>query len=160
MANLTDNSSPVRRVEPRYSPQAFYSSVTALTPTFLTIRAASHTIENPHLSGIVRPLTFVAEDSFKGDVVAAAKAKVGRMFSDAISYDVSVAGWRNELNEIWNANTWVTLFAPGAYVRQRTDLIIRSVTKSRDANEDASVLNLVLPESFTGEIPSVLPWQV
>ena len=158
LQTLRQGDSPVRSVEAMFQAQNYFSHITALTPSFLGVGGTQYTAVNPFLSGVVRPLVYETPDTFTGDVVEAVNSKMGRMFANAISYRVSVAGWRNALGDLWAPNTRVRLLAPKAMVYNETEFLIRSVILSRNAVEDSSILVLVLPGSFEGILPKVLPW--
>jgi len=153
--------SPVVSILPEFNPQQYYSHVTVVTPTFLgVIDGVQHTVVNPFLRGVTRPLTFQAEDLQAGEEVTAVNAKMGRMFANAIAYRVELAGWRNVKGELWSPNTSVRLLAPRAMVYEDTRFLIRSVTLRRDAAKDVASLLCVLPGAFSGRIPETLPWLV
>ncbi len=156
---LREGSSPVTAIEPNFRPQQFYSSVTGLSPAFIGEEGAQHTIVNPHLQGIHRPLTFTVDDAL--DAAAAksvVESKIARMFADSLSYRVTMVGSRDVHGELWEANTRVRLLAPGAMIREETEFLIRVVELEGDALKQMTVLTCVLPESFDGQVPQVLPW--
>ena len=155
---LEMGSSPVRSVAPEFNPQNYYSHVTVTTPDFFGLGGTKHTVANPFLQGIVRPLTFDAGDVEPGDEVTIANAKIGRMFANAIAFRVDLVGWRNALGQLWAPNTTIQLLAPRAQIYRETDLLIRSVTLTRTSHEDTASLLCVLPGGFAGRIPEALPW--
>ena len=150
--------SPVRRVTPDFKPQKYYSHVTATTPSFVGLEGAKHTIANPFLQGVVRPFTFDAGDIEPGEEIAAAEAKIGRMFANAIAVRVDVVGWRNVHGELWAPNTKVRLLAPAVQIYRETEFLVRSVFLTRTSHEDTASLLCVLPGGFAGQIPEALPW--
>ncbi len=79
------------------------------------------------------------------------------MFASAIKYDIDVQGLRNEFGLIWRPNTFLNVFAPKAMIYKDTKLLIESVSLERSDGDKAS-LKAVLPETYSGEIPSTLPW--
>jgi hypothetical protein len=40
------------------------------------------------------------------------------------------------------------------------NFVVRSVTLTRDRNSKTAELDLVIPGSFSGKIPEVLPWEL
>ena len=157
-ARLEQGASPVLEVVPNFSPQEYYSSITGLEPVIVGGAGSVHTVRNPHLPGVVRPLTFKVNDAIGGDVPTATNANMGRMFGNAATYSVTVDTWRDEDGFLWEPNITVELLAPGAMVYTPYKFLIRSVTFTRDATEERATLDLVMPGSFSGKIPDSLPW--
>jgi prophage tail gpP-like protein len=159
-AQLRQGESPVLSVTPSFSPQDYYSHITGIEPVFTGLPGAQYTVVNPHLTGVVRPFTFVVPDSQEGDLKAAVEAKAGRMFGSALSYSVAVNTWRDPQGNLWEPNTTITLVAPDAMVYSEYEFLIRSVEYEVGESKRFAVLNLVVPGSFSGRIPERLPWDV
>ncbi len=159
VARLREGLPPVISVTPSFSPQAYYSEITALASAKAGRAGARHTVQNPHLSGIVRPHTFVADDTEKGDLPGAAAAKLGRMFGNMVSYTVELPTWRDPAGRLYEPNTTITLHADGSMIYRETEFLIRNVSLWQDQNATKSTLTVVLPGAFSGEVPEVLPWQ-
>jgi len=157
-AVLRQGESPVTSVTPNFQPQEYYSAITGLTPTQLGDTGQSYTARNPHLDGVLRPSVFQFRDAESGDVETATRAKLGRMFGNMVSYSVEVSTWRDPQGRLWEPNTTVKLIAPNAMVYQEYELIVRSVSFERDAEQKTAALELVLPGAFSGETPETLPW--
>ncbi len=156
---LREGSSPVLSVEPEFRPQQFYSSITGLSPAFWGEPGAQYTVANPHLVGVHRPFTFTVDDALDAaGAKSVVDSKVARMFADALAYRVELVGARDVEGKLWQANTRVRLFAPGAMVYEETEFLIRAVELEGDAVTQRSALTLVLPEAFDGQIPERLPW--
>ena len=79
------------------------------------------------------------------------------MFANAISYSIVVQGLRDETGVIWETNRYINLTAPGAFIDNETKFLIKNLVLSKGESETTS-MNLVLPESYSGEIPKRLPW--
>lgn len=150
-------------VSPNFRPQQYHSHVTGQSPsTFAFLGAdpgAQYTVPNPRLSGVLRPLTFQPPDTNAGDAKAAAEAKAGRMFANAVSYTVGVPDWIDPSGNMWEPNTTIKLHAPGVMIYEPFEFLIRSVSFRRTADTKTATLDLVLPGSFRGEIPGRLPWE-
>jgi len=158
VARLQEGSAPVLSVTPFFSPQEYYSHITGIEPVIVGLAGSQFTVKNPRLQGVVRPITFNAPDTLDADVKAAVEAKSGRMFGNMASYSVRVATWRDPQGELWAPNTTVTLLAPDAMVYSEYEFVIRSVEFSRESKVKTATLNLVIPGSFSGQIPEALPW--
>jgi prophage tail gpP-like protein len=162
VALLEGGKQPVVKVLPNYSPQDYFSEITCVAKTKRGKVGAPYTESNFFLqgSGVVRPNVIELDDTDPGDIVAATQARMGRMFGNAVSYDVDVATWFDQSGNVWKADTLVMLLAPRVMVYAPTLCLVRKVTlkQAEDKTKTAS-LNLVLPGAFSGEIPEALPWQ-
>lgn len=159
VARLRQGASPVLAVTPSFSPQEYYSHITGISPVVVGTEGSQFTVSNPRLTGVVRPLTFRADDSEDADAKLAVDAKTGRMFANMVSYSVTVNTWRDEAGNLWQPNTIVKLTAPRAMVYSEFEFMIRNVEFSRESDGETAVLNLVLPGSFSGKVPGRLPWE-
>ena len=158
VAVLRQGIAPVLSVVPFFSPQEYYSHITGLEPVIVGLPGSQFTVKNPRLQGVVRPITFDTPDTLDADVKAAVEAKAGRMFGNMVSYSVTVATWRDPQGAIWEPNTLVTVLAPDAMIYEEYTFVIRSVTFEREGRAETATLNLIIPGSFSGEIPESLPW--
>lgn len=159
VAQLVQGASPVLSIETAFSPQEYYSHITGIEPVVVGQKGSQFTVKNPRLTGVLRPFTFTANDTEAGTVKAAVEAKAGRMFGNMVSYRVKVDTWRDALGALWLPGATVTLFAEDAMVYAPYRLIVRSVDFERRAKTKTAMLDLVIPESFKGEIPERLPWE-
>jgi len=130
VANLSQGSSPQVSVKSTFDGQGYFSSVTGIEPVSFSFIAATDplTIQNPHLRGVSRPLTFQVTDSEKGGLSASVEARMGRMFGNMASYVVTVPTWRDSLGRLWTPNTFVNVFAPDAMIYTSYKFLIRSIT--------------------------------
>lgn len=158
VARLQQGESPVLSVIPSFNPQKYYSHITGIEPESIGTSGNAFTVKNSRLEGVVRPFTFDVPDTIDADVKEAVQAKIGRMFGNIASYSVSLTTWRDPSGNLWEPNTTVKILAPGAMVYNEYEFIIRSVEFNRNQNTETTLLNLIIPGSFSGEIPEVLPW--
>ena len=158
VAALRQGAAPVLSVTPSFSPQQYYSHITGLEAVRVGTEGSQYTVRNPHLAGIVRPMTFSAPDVEGGDITDAVRAKAGRMFGNMAAYTVQVATWRDPQGRLWAPNTTMTLEAPDAMVYSAYEFVLRSVQFSRTGDNESAELDLVLPGSFSGQTPEALPW--
>lgn len=150
--------SPLVTVSAQFNPQEYYSHITCISPSSFGVTGGQFTIMNPHLSGSLRPFVFRAPDALESDVVTACKAKAARMFAGAATYSVTLPGWRDPSGNLWEPNTRLRLKAVGAMIYDSYDFLIRSVTNTSDKDTSSTDLDLVLPGSFGGAVPDILPW--
>ena len=158
VAKLEEGSAPVLSVIPFFSPQEYYSHITGIEPVVVGLAGSQYTVKNPLLPGVMRPLTFTAQDAQDTDLKTAVEAKAGRMFANMVSYSIDVATWRDPQGKLWEPNTTITLLAPGAMVYQKYELMIRSIAFNRDSQSQTATLNVVIPGAFSGKVPEALPW--
>jgi len=158
VARLKDHEQPVTSVEPSFDTQEYFSEITGFAPAKRGREGSAHTEKNTWLPDVNRPLSFVLDNIEKGDAPEATLAKLGRMFANAAGYTVGVATWRDPAGNLWAPNTTITLDAPDAMIYRETEFLIRTVTLEQDENSETATLGLVLPGSFSGEIPERLPW--
>lgn len=159
VARLRQGASPVLSVTPRFNPQQYHSHVTGIEPVTVGTGGGQYTVRNPRLQGVIRPITFTAQDTEGGDVTAAVEAKAGRMFGSMASYSVEVSTWRDTNGDLWEPNTTVTLEAPDAMVYSEYSFTVRSVAFDHDGTQETATLDLVIPGSFSGQQPEALPWE-
>ena len=158
VARLAEGVSPLISVTPQYREQEYYSHVTGLQPTAVGKEGSQFTVVNPRLTGAIRPFTFTADDTLGADAKSAVEAKAGRMFANAVSYSILVVGWRDPQGDLWTPNRTIKLLAPSAMIYNEYEFVIRSVNLPKTENSETATMELVLPGSFEGKIPEVMPW--
>jgi len=158
VARLFEGAPPLISVDTFHDPQQYYSHITGIEPVAVGTSGSQFTVKNARLAGVLRPYTFTVKDAIGGDMQPATEAQTGRMFGTMASYSAAVSTWRDEDGELWSPNTVVQLLAPGAMVYTEYNFIVRSVTFERTANSESAVLDLVMPGSFSGQVPESLPW--
>lgn len=158
VARLQQGSAPVLSVTPIFNPQEYYSHITGIEPFIPNLPGLQFTVKNERLQGVVRPLTFKLSDTKDADLKTAVEAKIGRMFGNTASYSISVATWRDSQGKLWTPKTTLTLLAPDAMIYNEYEFEIRNVGFNREGSVETATLNLVIPGSFSGKIPKVLPW--
>lgn len=158
VAKLEQGQSPLMSIQPFFSPQEYYSHITGVAPTMIGVEGSQFTVKNPRLSGILRPFIFALPDTLESDAEEPVQTKQGRMFANAVSYEMTVATWLDSSGELWRPNTVVSVHAPGAMIYEPYSFIIRSVEFNKDSGGETAIINLVLPGSFSGETPESMPW--
>lgn len=158
VAVLRQGASPVIEVTPSFSYQEVFSTITGLESVYVGTEGSQYTVKNPHLAGVLRPLTFKSPDVLGGDIAQAVAAKMGRMYGNMVSYTVQVNTWRDANGSLWAPNTIVNLEASGAMIYSPYHFVVRSVSLERNGEIELAELDLVLPGSFSGEAPETLPW--
>lgn len=158
VAVLREGEPPLSRVEAEFSPQAYFSEITGIAKTRSGRGGARFTVTNPFMPRVDRPFAFRLEDTDGPDVPAATRAKLGRMFGNALSVSIDVPTWRDPSGELWKPNTKLRLLAPSAMIMRESEFVIRDIILKQEAASTTATLNLVLPGAFSGEVPTELPW--
>lgn len=158
VAVLRQGASPVLGVSAFFSPQQYYSHITGLESVVIGTGGSQYTVRNPYLAGVVRPLTFKSPDTEGGTIKESVEAKAGRMFGNMAAYGLQVSTWRDPAGALWRPNTTLKLEAPGAMIYSSYEFVVRSVRFDSETDSETAELDLVLPGSFSGEIPESMPW--
>ncbi len=148
--------------EPSFDPQKFYSHITGYSKTDKNSKHEKYTYENKYLTGrgVLRPHSFVVQDGDGADLEKAVLSYTGRMFGSSVSYKLTIAGHRDVDGLLYKKNTSVSVLSPGAMIYRETKLLIKRITrKSEGGSGDVTVFDLVLPGSYSGELPGVMPWE-
>jgi prophage tail gpP-like protein len=160
--SFVEGRSPLISIKPKFKAQDFYSHITGFGKTDAEYPSMSYTFENKYLinKGIMRHHSLTIEDSETiSDLENSVKAHAGRMFADCVSFELLCENHVNENNEVFYKGMGVCVFAPSAMIAKETTFIARDVKLSRTVEGKTATLNLVLPGSYTGEIPEALPWE-
>jgi prophage tail gpP-like protein len=160
VARLIEGTPGVGAIHPTINAQEYYSEITGFTTTKRGDPGAKFTERNARLSGgTLRALSFKLDDVEKGDGPNAVKAKLGRMFANAVSYVIELPSWRMPSGELWEPNTTATVLAPRAMIYRETEFFIRDVYLKQNNEQQTASLGLVLPGAFSGEAPPFMPWE-
>lgn len=160
VARLEGGREPVTSVAPVFSTQDYYSEVTVVSKTKRGRPGAQVKIKNQRApSGALRPGVIELDDTDPGDAKLAAEAALGRMLGSAATYDVNLATWLRPDGKIYRPNDRITLKAPRVMVYSETDFLVQTVRLIQNEEQEKTCqLGLVLPGTFSGEVPSKMPW--
>jgi prophage tail gpP-like protein len=159
--SFKEGKSPLVSISPQFNPQGFFSHITGHTKTDSEKDALSFTWENTWLinKGITRHKTIMIDDAItSSDLENAVKAHAGRMFADCVSYNLKCDTHLNEKGKLFKKGMTVCIEAPGAMITKQSNFIARNIKLLRNAESKTAELELVLPGSFTEELPEALPW--
>lgn len=160
--SFKEGKPPLLSVSPKFNAQNFFSHITGHSKTDSEKDPLSYTWENQFQvkKGIIRHKTIMADDAeTSGDLEQAVKAYAGRMFADCVSYSLECDTHVNEEGNLFKKGMTVCVEAPGAMITRQTNFIARNVTLSRTPAGKTARIELVLPGSFSEELPEVLPWE-
>lgn len=151
---------PVTHVSAQFEADNWFSSITGRASRKRGRAAARYTERNPlYRSEHLRHTASRLGDTEIADVPAAVHSEIGRMIAAVVRYTVEdLPTWRDPRGELWTPNTTVTLVAPEAMIYRETELLVRSVRLRQTPEAETATLELVLPGSFGGPLPTELPW--
>lgn len=159
VVSLREGVTPLESVKATFSPQEYFTEITGIAKTRAGRLGAHFTVQNPFASTPLRPLVYELEDTEDPDLPTAVRAKLGRMFGNALAVTIEVPTWRDPQGELWEPDTIVELEAPSAMIYRPTNFQVRNVTLKQEANSISATLELALPGVFSGEVPASLPWE-
>ena len=159
VAHLVEGTPPVTKVSADFSPQEYFSEITGFASAKRGRKGSKYTQKNPHLTGVLRPMSVRLDDTEKGDAPEETRAKMGRMFGSMAPTTVEdLPTWRDPRGELWAPNTTILLRAPSAMVYRDYEFLIKAVTFKQSAEKESATLELVLPGAYSAQIPATLPW--
>jgi len=162
-AQFSEGNIPLLSVKPKFAAQGFFSHITGFINTGEEYPSHSLTLENRYLinKGIMRHNSTDIDDAEnERDLENAVRAYAGRMFADCVAFELNCDGHHNERGEFFKKGMTVCVHAPTAMITRETNFIARNVKIMRNADTGkTAMLTLVLPGSFTGNLPEVFPWE-
>lgn len=161
-ATFREGELPYVSCRPNFSSQNFFSHLTGFSKTDKEDDATSYTYQINYLvkNGVFRPFSFVVDDADSGSLESAVKAKAAQMLFSSCSYELTVVGCTDANGNIYHTGMSVSLFSPGAMIYRDTKFVVSSMHIKRSDSEGVqTVMSLVLPESLSGKLPEVLPWE-
>jgi prophage tail gpP-like protein len=161
-AVFTEGKPPLLSLKPKFGTQEFYSHITGFGKTDAEYPSYSYTYENKYLinKGIFRHYSLTIDDAENAsDLQNAVLAFAGRMFADSVCYELECDRHHNADGQRFKKGMTVQVSAPSAMIIKPTDFIARNIKLSRTTAGKTASLTLVLPGSYSGEIPEALPWE-
>jgi len=159
VAEFKEGSPGLISISAQFREREYYSHVTGIVPSTAGVSdSQKFTDKNPHLTGILRPYTFVPPDSDNANIKTAVNTKFGRMFANMCGYTLTIPSWYDKNGDIWKPNTTIQMQMPRVFIYNKYNFIIRSVELRKDTSSETAVLNTVLSGSFSGKAPKDLPW--
>lgn len=116
------------------------------------------TIDNPTVKDI-RPKSIQANDTNQGNIEDAARWALSSDIAKSINSPIGYEGWLRPDGKLWEENELVIVQAPSLMIYKPFTLLIKSVTLNSTDNNKTTSLGLTIPEAYTGEIPTRMPWQ-
>jgi len=141
--------------------QNMFSAITAIGTNNKRGYGSRVTVENPALASVepARHKIYHAADVLSGGLQTSAKAELGRMIADSLKINLSVVGWHRPDGLIWSDNQKIIFHSPRDLLISEHDYVIRNAKLTKGPDKATTDLELVLPESYSGEIPKSFPWE-
>lgn len=109
---------------------------------------------------IYRPFVFAANDLDAGNIETAIQWRRAKSLADSTALRITATGWRNENGLLWRENMKVSVLAPSVDIFTETEFIISGVDLLKDENGgNVAGLEMVLPQAYTLDFPSIFPWE-
>jgi prophage tail gpP-like protein len=106
-----------------------------------------------------RPSVVIEKEAEFNDARPAAEWERARAFARAGKFSMPVIGWRREDGQLWRPGEIITVQSPSCFLNNETRFLVTSVSYSLTAGERSVNLDLHLPETYTGSLPVVFPWE-
>lgn len=159
IAVFEQGTSPLVSIKPIFSPQDYYSHITGIEPVMAGLSGSKFTIKNDLLREGIRPFVYEESDTLSSDMKTAVTAKMGRMFGNMVQYELEISSWRDKNDILFSPNTYIKVKAPDAMIYDFYMFLIKDVSFKKTPEKKSVILQIVLPQSFLGTIPKVLPWE-
>jgi prophage tail gpP-like protein len=158
---LEEGKRPLSQAAIRFDGRARFNTYTAISqaPRKKKKNASAPTATaKDDVVPAARMFRFQAND-VKGETLQqAADWERSRRLADGLKVSIPVDGWQVPgTKDLWRENTIVTLKSPSLFIPDGYDFLIRSVEYSFSEKGAVADLELVPPETFTGE-PLKEPW--
>lgn len=159
VANLKQNISPVTAIKANFNSQNYYSHISGIEPIEVGLDGSKYTVKNELLKDNFRPFNYKVKDTETSDIKKAVSMKLGKMYGDIVNYELALIGWRDTKGKLFEPNTFINLESSDNMIFNNYKFLIKSVVLQLGIDNKTTKLNLVLPESYSGNIPKKLPWE-
>lgn len=144
---------PVVDFNPNFNPDALDTSYIGYAPGSPdeATEAGIVTVDGYPQPGILPRIKGITPSEADNQTLEdALRAERGRAFGEWMSPRLTVEGWRDKNGNLYTPNSIVTVKAPGVMIYEDTKFFVRAVTMRKSSNRKGAVLDLILPEAFTG----------
>lgn len=157
VAALVEGDGPVMEIEGSYDGTARFSRYKVLQQQDGEPGIVG-TADDAGVS-VYRPTIQTGAEGDAKDISKAAAWRRALALADSVGISAKVSGWRTRNGSLWTPGSIVTALAPGAFIMVETPFIVSAATLSLDAQDGrTTALRLVLPATYTGQMPEVYPW--
>ena len=114
--------------------------------------------KDPALSGIIRPKSVQANDTNAANIQGVSDWAASAAVADSINVPLQVEGWLRPDGKLWQENDMITLVAPSVMIYKPFPFLIKSLTRQETTGPKSTVLSLMIPGAYSGELPKEYPW--
>jgi prophage tail gpP-like protein len=156
IAAITQGESPCNAVSCAYNGAGRFT-----TYKLLQQQDGTADIEGIAVDGTIsgyRPKVSTGAEGDAKNITSAAEWERALALAGSVSVTLSLVGWRGPAGALWQPGDLFTLKAPGAYILRETVMMIDSVNYQLSDSGRTCEINAVLPATYTGQMPEVVPW--
>lgn len=152
--DLTKGSIPGVEFDFDFNGQQIHSHITVKKQASITGgNAGDYTIRNPYVVGSVyRPKVVIQSSGTDNDTELVARRELANELRN-LPLTIKLDRWDID-GVVIRPNNTITIYAPQLYIWKKTTFFIESINFSGNNEEQTAVLNCVLPECYTNEIPT------
>jgi len=114
--------------------------------------SSEYMIRNPYVLVVYRPTVKTQSSGDDNDIGLAARRELSKELAN-LKWTIGLDRWRVN-NALVKPNTIVRIYAPELYGYVKVDLFVESIDFSGNEVSQTAVLNCVLPEVYTNEVPT------
>jgi prophage tail gpP-like protein len=156
VADLVEGEGMVLSVDPDFDGTKRFSKYGVATQ-FAGVPDIQGSRTDPSIP-VYRPHLEAAGETDTDPGATAARLRVKAIVESCI-IAVSVIGWRRPDGKLWAERQAVTLLAPSAMIYKKVPWIISQAQFKLDGSSGRiTTLNLVLPDTYSGNMPKEIPW--
>lgn len=149
------NSIPGTRMDLSFNGQGMHSHITVQKQAGIDGgNAGEYTIKNPYVFTVYRPTTTTMSSGDDNDIELAARRALSNEIKN-LTLSIETDRWLVD-GKIIRPNNIITVLSPEIYLFKKSKWFIESVNFKGNNTSTTAVLNCVLPEVYTNEIPVYL----
>ena len=157
IATLIEGKAPLLTVDPDFDSTQCYSFY----------KVSSQQDGSANVNGRVddasvkryRPRLVEGDDAGTDPKLAAAWER-SKAYAASMTVGATISGWRRPDGKRWAERQTITLQAPGAMLNRETKWLIAGVTHEMTSDSgQTTALRLIVPETYSGTVPRVMPWE-
>ncbi|HET6499072.1 MAG TPA: hypothetical protein VFH17_08490 [Coriobacteriia bacterium] len=165
VASLVEGEHPLLSVAASFDGTGRFSRYIAATQ-FAGESSIASEVADPGVP-IYRPQALAVKDvstkaveggAVEPDACLAARQAMVAAIAGSVQVSATVSGWSRPDGERWAERQMVTLRAPGAMLPVERKWLIAGASFRLEAGSQTVDLRLVMPETYAGQAPEVLPW--
>jgi hypothetical protein len=114
---------------------------------------------NKYAKGLYRPYCFSVADLNGGSLQGVVDRMNRYMLANSIRYKAELNTWLDATGKIFHPYMTVSVTAPGAMIYNSSNFHVRTITLTKEGENQTASLELAVHGSFGGSLPDRLPWE-